>query len=225
VSGRSHRTTALGAAALLVSLSSIAAAQACLGVPNAKKHTLGVIYSGSRGAEGDDGGGGLTYGATTANGSSARVEFVVRPIVLDNSGSSVEDFNVTRIAGTMARPLSAPKTTGTMTSGFCGMAQLATAITSSASSEDLLGRAPSPTSTAYSAAGGAAWSVSSPSSAFYAGPLFGVSSANDETALFTTLVAGGGIRAGRLLLNLDLNMPVGVEDAKTSFDFRLGYMW
>ena len=217
--------TALGAATLLVSLTTASAAQSCLGVPNAKRHALGILYSGSRGAPGDDGGAGISYGSTNGSQESARLELSLRPIVIDNSGSSVEDFNITRLAGTFARPLGVPKTSGTTTSGLCGMGQLATAITSSASSESELGRAPSPSVTAYSVAIGGAWAVSTPSTALYAGPLFGISSASGESALFTTFHAGAGVTLGRLLLNADFHLPMGVENAKSSFDARFGFVW
>jgi hypothetical protein len=215
------------AAALLISLATASAAQSCLGVPTAKRHALGLLVSGPRCMEGDDGGACVTFGMTSANESSARLEFAVRPIVIDNSGSTVEDFNVTRLAATMARPLGTPKASASAatTSGFCGMAQFATAITSSASSESDLGRAPSPSTTAYSMAAGGAWAISTPTTALYAGPLFGISSANDQTALFTTFHAGGGIRLGRLFVNADAHVPMGMENAKSSFDARFGFMW
>jgi hypothetical protein len=222
---RSHQRMAMAAAALLVSLATESTAQSCLGVPNGKSHSLGVLFSGPRGGEGDDGAPGLTFGMTTASGESIRLEASMRPIVLDNVGSDVEDFMITRLAGTLAQPLGSQTVSGTTTRGLCGMMQLATAITSSDSDEDLLGREPSPTTSAYSVAAGAAWAISTPSSAFYAGPLFGISSADGETALFTTFHAGAGFRLARLLLNGDLNVPVGIENSKSSFDVRLGFMW
>lgn len=221
---RSRDRVAL-AAALLVSVSSMSAAQTCLGVPSGKAHTLGVLVSGSRGAPGDDGGAGLTYGTTNPSQSSTRLEFAFRPLVVDGSASTDEDFNVTRFAGTFARPLGAAKASGATLSGLCVMGQGAAAITTSASDESELGRAPSAATTAYSVAGGAAWAVSTSSSAIYAGPLFGISSASGESAMFTTLLVGGGVRLGRLLLNGDLNMPMGIENAKSSFDVRVGFMW
>ena len=215
-------------AAALVMYGAALPAQNSLGAPQAQaRHTLGVMFAGSQGAEGDDGGLGLTFGMMTPTGQTTRLEFASRPVVPDNSGSSEEDFMYTRFAGTLARPIGAPKqsASGTSTSGLCAIGQLAMTIKSSASGEEELGRAPSSPTSAYSAAAGAAWAMSTPTVGLYAGPLFGISSANGESAVFTTMHVGGGVRLGRVLLNAELNAPMGTEGATSYVEFRAGWMW
>jgi hypothetical protein len=203
-------------------------AQNCLGGPNGNaRHSLGLIFAGPQGAEGDDGGLGASFGVLTAAQQTARVEFNLRTVMPDNEGSSVEDFNYTRFVGTLARPLGPakePAATGMM-SGLCAIGQLATTIKSSYSDESELGRAPSPATAAYSMAAGGAWAFSTPAFGFYAGPLFGISSADDATAYFVTVHTGGGVQLGRVLLNAEVNTPLGIEGAKKYLEVRAGWMW
>lgn len=213
--------------AALMTASAAAEAQNCLGVPlGPVRHALGLMFSGPSGAmgEGDEGALGLSYNGALENARAMRLEFATRAIVHDNAASTVEDFIITRFSGTLAEPLK--KREGAKpNSGWCRMAQVATAITGSYSTEEELGRAPSPKSFAYSGAVGAAWAVSTPSTAFYAGPLVGMSAASGETAPFVTLHAGGGVFLGRLLLNGEINAPLGSEGAKNTFDVRVGWTW
>lgn len=216
------------AATALVICAATLPAQNCLGGPaSAQRHSLGLMFAGSQGAEGDDGGLGLTFGMTTPTNQTARVEFASRAVVPDNSGSSEEDFMYTRFAGTLARPMGTPKqsASGTSTSGLCAMGQVATTIKSSYSDESELGRPPSSPTAAYSAAVGGAWALSTASAGVYAGPLFGISSANGESAMFTTVHVGGGVKLGRFLLNGELNAPMGSEGATNYIEVRAGWMW
>ena len=215
-------------AAALTTFAATLPAQNCLGGPKSpQRHNLGILYTGPQGAAGDDGGAGVTFGMMTATEQTARVEFVYKPVIVDGSSSTDEDFAYTRLAGTLARPLGSPKqatTTGAM-SGLCGMAQFATTIKSSISTEDELGRAPTSPTNAYSIAGGAAYAFSSPMAGVYAGPLLGISSADGETAMFATMHVGGGVQIGRIMLNAEMNAPLGIEGAKNFLEFRAGWMW
>lgn len=218
----------ISAAAALVVCGASAQAQNCLGAPKTEaRHVLGLMFAGPQGADGDDGGLGLTFGLMTPTEQTVRLEISNRAIVPDGSGSSVEDFQYTRLAGTLARPMGAPKksASGTSVSGICGMAQLATTIKSSFSDEAELGRTPSSPTAAYSASAGAAWALSTSSVGLYAGPLFGISSANGESAMFATMHVGGGLRLGRILLNAEMNAPLGIEGATNYLEVRAGWMW
>ncbi|HET9426251.1 MAG TPA: hypothetical protein VFO55_12860 [Gemmatimonadaceae bacterium] len=215
------------AAALVVSGAAEVSAQNCLGAPKTEaRRVLGLMYAGSQGADGDEGGLGITFGTLTPTDQALRLELSSRAIVPEGSGSSQEDFYYTRLAGTLARPLGAKKSaSGTTASGVCGIAQLATTIKHSASDEEELGRVPSSPTSAYSAAAGAAWALSTPAVGLYAGPLFGISSANGESAMFATMHVGGGLRLGRILLNAEMNAPLGQEGATNYLQVRAGWMW
>jgi hypothetical protein len=213
------------ACAVLSTAWGAAGAQNCLGVPLAPaRHSLGLTFSGPSGAmgEGDEGALGLSYAGARRDARALRLDLATRAIIHENASSTIEDFVISRLSGTLAEPLK-KREGASANSGWCRMAQVATAITRSYSSEEELGRAPSPAAFAYSGAVGAAWAVSTPSSAFYAGPLVGMSAASGQTAPFVTMHAGGGVLLGRLLLNGEINAPLGSEGAKNTF--RFGWTW
>ena len=75
------------AAALVVSSAAVASAQNCLGAPKTEaRKMLGLMYVGSQGADGDEGGAGITFGMMTPKEETMRLELSTR---LDDIAESV----------------------------------------------------------------------------------------------------------------------------------------